>query len=429
MRASLARLPHRWRSSVLAALLACLAVYGVEMLVESALESEEHGRSPLARSIFELSGLYQRAVTVGWRKPEPRFTAIVELNVENDPRLRAVSVNTVCDQRAFLADLIDKLAAVSPAVIVLDKYFGADTCVRHPKGTRALQSAIANASQAGIAVVVGLYATRAQSPSRSGSELRLDPSLFDGDSSVSQGVVSIDPDSRRMALRWCGSADEHGATRPEWCETLAVRAARKYDEQIMVKYPRLEQLMKAGGHPYISFMRPEQFCRYAVLGDGSLVRGGDRRCPVDPENGAVSTKYMRGKVVLVGETSRDIDTHVSVVGPVSGVFMQANYMEALLDDRYFKPVPVLDYLFGISLFLAVTWFGATMHRTPVRALALILLSLMAMVGLVVGLIVLGGLYVNPVGVSVLALLFDGSHIALSWVFARLGSRAVARETS
>lgn len=76
------RLPRRWRGSLLAAVLACLVIFALEVLVESVLESEEEpGRSPLARSIFELSGVYQRAVTVGWRKPEPRFTVIVELNV------------------------------------------------------------------------------------------------------------------------------------------------------------------------------------------------------------------------------------------------------------------------------------------------------------------------------------------------------------
>jgi len=425
----LARLPRRWRLSVFAAFLACLAVYGVETLVESILESEEHGRSPLARSIFELSGLYQRVVTVGWRKPEPRFTTIVELNIENDPRLRAVSLNMVCDQRAFLADLIEKLAALNPAAIVLDKYFGADTCVRHPKGTLALERAIANASRAGVPVVVGVYAARAENQSEERSELRLDPSLFTGNPDVTQGIVNIDRDSRRMALRWCGSVDGQGTTQPEWCETLAVRGSRKYDAQIMVKYPRLKQLMTSDTRPYVSFMRPEQFCRYAVLGDGGLVKGTDRRCPVDPENGAVSTRYMRGKIVVVGETTRDIDTHMSVVGPVSGVFMQANFIEALLDDRYFRPVPALDYVFGVSMFLAVTWFGTKMHRTPVWALAMIGLSVMAMVGLVVGLILLGGLYVNPVGVSVLALLFDGSHIALSWVLGRAGNRVVAREVS
>ena len=411
----------------MAGVLACLAIFALEVLVESLLESEEErGRSPLAHSIFELSGVYQRAVTVGWRKPEPRFTVIVELNVDNDPRLRAVSVNAVCDQRAFLAELIGRLTAAGPAVIVLDKYFGRDICERHPAGTEALRRAVANARAAGIPVVVGLNAVQGPGGEHPGGGIRIEPSLFGETSSVvDQAIVNIDHDSRRMALRWCGAVDADGVTRPDWCETLALKTARTYDRQIVVKYPRLQTLLEQGSHPYISFMRPEQFCRYAVLADGSLAKRSDRRCPVNPD-GTVSVEYIRGRVVVFGETSRYIDIHTSAVGPVSGVFMHANYVEALLDDRYFKAVPALDYLFGIATFLAVTLIGAKLHGRPGLAIVLITLTVTCVIGLVVGLILLGGLYVNPVGVSVLALLFDGSHIALSWVLGKTARHAAAR---
>jgi len=425
VRRQIERLPRRWRGSLLAAVLACLVIFGLEVLVESLLESpEEHGRSPVARSIFELSGLYQRAVTVGWRKPEPRFTVIVELNVDNDSGLRGLTASNVCNQRPFLAALIVRLTAARPAVIVVDKYFGRDTCERHPAGAHDLRKAVENARANGIPVVVGLKAAQGPGAARAGGGIRIEPSLFgEGSSVVDQAIVNIDNDSRRMALRWCGVVDSDGITQPDWCETLALKAARKYDRQIIVKYPRLKTLLQHGRHPYISFMRPEQFCRYAVLADGRLAKRGDRRCPLDPD-GTVSVEYLRGRVVVFGETGHD-DVHTSVVGPVSGVFMQANYIEALLDDRYFKSVPVLDYLFGIATFLSVTLIGVKLHGRPMLALLLITLTVTSVIGIVVGLILLGGLYVNPVGVSVLALLFDGSHIALSWVMGKTGRHAAA----
>jgi hypothetical protein len=71
--AFLRRFPRRFWFSVGAAVLACAAMYGVESVVESWLESAPRGHSPLTRSVFELSRLYQAAVTVGWRKPQPRF--------------------------------------------------------------------------------------------------------------------------------------------------------------------------------------------------------------------------------------------------------------------------------------------------------------------------------------------------------------------
>ena len=84
-------------------MLACVAIYAVESLVESRLESGPRGQSPLTRSVFELSRLYQAAVTVGSRKPQPRFTVILELNADRDAELQPVSVNMVCAQREFLA--------------------------------------------------------------------------------------------------------------------------------------------------------------------------------------------------------------------------------------------------------------------------------------------------------------------------------------
>ena len=280
VRRRIERLPKRWRGSLLAAVLACLVIFCLELVVESLLKSEEeHGRSPLTHSIFELSGLYQRAVTVGWRKPEPRFTVIVELNVANDARLQAVGVNMVCDQRLFLAALIDKVADTDPAVIVLDKYFGRDTCAQHPKGTEALIAAVTRAHGAGIPIVVGLNAAEGPATEPGAGGIRVQPSLFGETSAVvDQAIVNIDHDSRRMALRWCGAVDTDWNTKPDWCETLALKAARKFDRQIMEKYPRLRPMLEEGRHPYISFMRPEQFCRYAVLGDGSLAKRSDRRC-------------------------------------------------------------------------------------------------------------------------------------------------------
>ena len=45
------------------------------------------------------------------RRPARRFTVIVEINADKDPGLIPVSVNNVCDQRRFLGDLIEKIAA------------------------------------------------------------------------------------------------------------------------------------------------------------------------------------------------------------------------------------------------------------------------------------------------------------------------------
>jgi hypothetical protein len=62
-----------------------------------------------------------------------------------------------------------------------------------------------------------------------------------------------------------------------------------------------------------------------------------------------------------------------------------------------------------------------LHAHPRWALVFVGASLVATMGLVLGLILLGGLYVNPIGVGVLALLFDGAHVGLSWLLRKAGA--------
>ncbi|MGH9957400.1 MAG: hypothetical protein ACREBC_09755, partial [Pyrinomonadaceae bacterium] len=105
-----------------------------------------------------------------------------------------------------------------------------------------------------------------------------------------------------------------------------------------------------------------------------------------------------------------MDRHETVVGNLPGMVLHANYIEALLDERYFKPIPWLDYIFGFLLFYVIEliWY----HHAPWRALlwglavitgAFVLLSL---------LVVHVGWYINPVAISLLALIIRFSHLLL-----------------
>ncbi|MGA7926678.1 MAG: CHASE2 domain-containing protein, partial [Candidatus Sulfotelmatobacter sp.] len=58
-------------------------------------------------------------------------------------------------------------------------------------------------------------------------------------------------------------------------------------------------------------------------------------------------REIRGNIVLIGERT-DRDQHNTVNGKMPGYELQANYIEALLDDRYFTPVNS-----GLELALAV----------------------------------------------------------------------------
>jgi CHASE2 domain-containing sensor protein len=51
----------------------------------------------------------------------------------------------------------------------------------------------------------------------------------------------------------------------------------------------------------------------------------------------VGTAEVQGRVVVVGEDVSGRDRHMLFGNDVSGVYLQANYIESLLDGRYLRP--------------------------------------------------------------------------------------------
>ncbi|HAT33397.1 MAG TPA: hypothetical protein DCW29_21875 [Janthinobacterium sp.] len=112
-------------------------------------------------------------------------------------------------------------------------------------------------------------------------------------------------------------------------------------------------------------------------------------------------------IVLVGETSED-ERHLSVIGDVPGFVLHANYIEALLDQRYFNPAPWLDYVLGFLIFSAIL-FG--LHFDDVFKTLACRVATLGVAYLTVYFIIKHmAYYVNPVAVSVLALLFNFTHL-------------------
>jgi len=479
---------RKWRqriSFVIPFLLACLITLGLETLAEQLIEPPQPGVAPseLAPSVFELSGIYQRLVASGPRKPVPRFTVVVTLNPASEPSLSSAFSN-VCQQRTAVAHVIKTISEFSPAVIVVDKYF-IDRCEKDHAGTDALTNALEEVSvRRAIPIIIGRRIDPFSSAGLDGEgqsrrllpTLRLAPcARIEGKSirqgkeirdrkGIREGIVNVDRDTKRLPLGWtvipngtaCSTPDTTRSMdgQPEWRQTLAVEAAEAYDIQLLDKYPFLNDLITDRRHPYISFLRLEDIKNYATFSALEIVCGSKdkdvKQWLIDllktqtpcPDSGRADLIYLQGRIVVIGEIDFDRDAHFSVDaalakslkweaahdGRVAGFLLHANYIEALLDQRYFRPVSGwVNYAAGFLIYLALHWVIVRHHHAVQtasgwRVIPALLKAIVWGVGVIAGtvavlyLIVMHfGWYVNPATMGLVVLVIKFTELIFAAV--------------
>jgi CHASE2 domain-containing sensor protein len=326
--------------------------------------------------------------------------------------IKGVSDLNVCDEREFLSHLLDRIDAADPAVIVVDKYFGRETCPANDPGTEDLLRTVERIREKRHSVVVGLKATDL------GEEGGADrPSSFIDDSlqfrpvglSGQEGIVNLPEDTRRLPLQWTlygpGEGEKHHTVVIE--NTLALAAALDYDAHLVANDPRLRHLLANGEHPFMGFLPTARWAGTDRHYYASMVLCGR---PIGPDEKWQNCKPstpppsgMNHRVVVVGENDPDHDSHRSVVGTVPGFYLQANYIEALLDYQFLRPGGAIwDDGAGFVFLLALELILVVWRDRIIVAVALISgLLLMSYVFLYV-MAVNVGYYVDPVPVEATA---------------------------
>lgn len=363
-------------------LLACGVVAITELVIDHMVETEE--LPSVIQTIFNLSGVYQAIVTAP-RAPTPRFTAVVEVDATQDPRIP--DLTDIPHQRAVMARLLCRIASASPSVIVIDKFYSAKS---YGDADKELRQAVQSILRRNISVVVGRVISDEESQHR---EVRPLLPAFDfaaGDQGPQaaarlpdEGIINLDRDTRRLPLRWDVLADGDSTSR----KSLALVAATAFDFQLMAHHERLQSFIDKKDHPYISFLRESDFSSVR-LNTKELLPTAEQTTECSSEQPTVAmVRRLRGKIVIIGERYSGIDQHPTPVGHMLGLYAQANYIEALLDDRYYTPMPILDYVFGfiflvcLELFLIVyeehgiSGFGAAMGVVGLFASSLVVLYL------------------------------------------------------
>jgi CHASE2 domain-containing sensor protein len=169
---------------------------------------------------------------------------------------------------------------------------------------------------------------------------------------VSRGYVQLPYDVRRVPLPLALDTGNKTTQPPPTVDSFATAIVKRVDP---VAYSRTvdkgrDQL------PFAGYIPPEAFSL-----PGSKQPGVSAREVLS--NSAAAQEYVRGKIAIVSGVWNSrasgagprVDLHPSPAGLVPGAMIHADYVEAMLNDRAFSPLP--------------KWFAYTVEIVPVLLLS------------------------------------------------------------
>ena len=262
-----------------------------------------------------------------FHKPSNRKVVLVTLSEGKEPDEIFAEP---CTQRLFMARLISRLNQVNVAVIALDKFYGRSACDVRGDETKELVGAIANSR---APITRGLPTTLV--PSRTTEErkvcLRQVPTLQLPIPPSRDGVLRLDADTRRIPIAWPVLQEDQKTVKE--VDTLAWVTAWTADRSALETF-RLSHARAKAEPPYSAMIQIPSFSAIELLCGKAANKDVDwQKC-----NLVDKVEELNGAVAVVGEHYGDRDIHPTIGGFLYGVDLQANYIAALLDDRYYVPV-------------------------------------------------------------------------------------------
>lgn len=314
--------------------------------------------------VFQASFWYQRLLTIGPRPTVPHFVLPILISRDYEP---AEVLDDKCSGRLFTAMLLRKISLGAPASIVVDSSYSPQGC-EDAAVNELLRNEVRQVSEK-IPITIGLWSLneseiKAKSQSEFEALKRLgffDPRWGEDQEIISEhlettgkyqtyGLTRLNYDTRKIPIYW-PTYDSEGevAHAPQMFPTLAAAAAVATHPELAGQYPLNERSIQAK-HPYTGFIQADMWHPIAAL---DLLCGGrkqDWRSCRGTDLTSAQLIRLRGRVALVGFHDPPDDVHDSVLGQISGAMLYANYVEALLDQRYLRPASKT-----IQLIISVMW--------------------------------------------------------------------------
>jgi hypothetical protein len=198
-------------------------------------------------------------------------------------------------------------------------------------------------------------------------QLAGEPSIVpENGNKILYGLLRLNCDTRRIPLKWEVYPDKESVRQKHTVSlrSLSFAAATVVDKDVA---KNVGMFLNEGEHPQTSFLIEDNF---------KPVHAMQIVCGTAPENlqawrecspATADDLDVKNKVAIIGEYSSD-DDHRSVIGHVPGFVVQANYVEALLSDRYFRGIPHwLEIALTILSFVVIGWIFKD-SKSPIAGL-------------------------------------------------------------
>jgi hypothetical protein len=376
-----------------------------------------------AESVFSHSAFYNWLISAGSPKISQNHTVLIDDSPDDRYKEIFPDIGGPCGdkgKRKALALLLEKIEQQHPAVIVLDHFF-TEACANDDPGTDALKTSVLNISKQ-IPIVIGRLASTEEKKKENNTDNTksipfLEPTHatlnFENSSprhKIIEGIINPVKDIKKLPLYWyvrrSAKSDEYA--RIPTLSFAAVQASiekgllnpneskDRLAERSKLK-AQMEMLSKLKEHPFISFIEPTQFKKLvpavALMLD-------------DP---STKNTNLKDKIVIIGETNSLNDQWKNTYGiQIPGMEMQANYIEAILDNRFFKNCIWLDFIVGFLIFVLVYWADHRIRATWAFVLVLCLIFLFSFLLLLLP-VPLFSYYINPITISFLGVAIIISH--------------------
>jgi hypothetical protein len=310
---------------------------------------------------------YEKVTSIGSNQETDISVVTIREGIEPN---EALGVNR-CNARSFLAKLLVKINEASPRVIVIDRWYGrigTNICPQGDDGTKELARTITEISKSTpIVIALDSVSRHDVSPYCHSPVVLSETSVIlperehfeEGNPNVHYGLAQLDDEeeNRRIPLGWIAYEDcKQAAEQKNWklVPTLAlesVSVALHKDISELLEKDKLDADYKRIRPPFAHFRENgfpqssalEVLCGKCSSSDWKTYSSQQMRV-------ADSNKLDPHKIVIVGEL-REGDAWPTVLGQMPGAILQANYIESLMESRFFRPV-----LSGFQFAVSLCWF-------------------------------------------------------------------------